>query len=179
MTNAAVGAPVTKGKGEEEIDYFANASTVGNGEGYFPPVSQPGSSLAYEILHDEHESVNGSGERQPISGPSTEYGTDRGDASTNSDSSGRNSANERNGGPAIDGIIGRLHGSTYISLSRSGGIPPSEEQQLGRDHRGFSSPQLRPPPTCRKRLDPSQEQRKRNHNLSFPELVQDAGSQSS
>lgn len=78
LTNAAVGAPVTMGKNGEEIDYFASASTAGNeGEGYFPPLPQAGSSLAHEILRDEPESASGSDERQASSVPTTEFGPDR------------------------------------------------------------------------------------------------------
>ena len=177
LTNAAVGAPVTMGQNGEEIDYFASASTAGNeGEGYFPPLPQAGSSLANEILRDEPESASGS-----ASGTTPENGPDREEVSTRSGgSSGRSSANERIGGKGIDGVIERFHGSMHISLPGPGGIPRSEEQQHARGHGELlSSPPLRPPPTRRKVLDPMQERGTRNHNSSFVELVQDAGSQSS
>jgi hypothetical protein len=166
LTNAAVGAPVTKGKSGEEIDYFASASIAGNeGEGYFPPLSQAGSSLAHEIMRDEPESASGS---EAASGPTIENGPDR-----DSGSSGRSSVNERTG---INGVIERFHGGTHISLPGRGGISRSEEQQHARGHGEFLSPPLRPPPTRRK---PMQEQGTRNHILGIAELVQDAGSQSS
>ncbi|KAI9441705.1 hypothetical protein H4582DRAFT_1405745 [Lactarius indigo] len=181
LTNAAVGAPVTKGKNEEEIDYFASASTAGNeGEGYFPPLPQAGSGLAHEIFRDELESASGSGERQ-ASGPTAENGPDREEANTSSGgSSGRSSADERIGGAGIDGVVEHLHNSVHISLPRPEEIPRSEEQLYARGHGVLSSPPLRPPPTRRKVLGPvMQEQGKRNHNSSFVELVRDAGAQSS
>lgn len=172
LTNAAVGAPVTMGKSEEEIDYFASASTAG--EGYFPPLPQAGSGLAHEILRDGSESVSGSGGRQAASGPTTD---NREETSTSSGgSSGRSSAGERISGAGIDSV----HSSVYTSLPRPGGIPRSEEQLHARGQGDLSSPPLRPPPMRRKIFDPMmQEQGKRNHNSSFAELVQDAGTRSS
>ncbi|KAF8270448.1 hypothetical protein EI94DRAFT_1722710 [Lactarius quietus] len=176
LTNAAVGAPVTKGKSEDEIDYFASASTAGNEgeEGYFPPLPQSGSSLSNEILREEPESASGSSGSQATSaGHATENGPDR-EVSSNSGSSGRSSANERFGGSGIDGVIERFHGGMHISLP---GTLRSEEQRYPRGE--SLPPPLRPPPMRRKVLGPVQEQGIRNHNLSRTELVQDAGSQSS
>ena len=180
LTNAAVGAPVTKGTNGEEIDYFASAATAdSDGEGYFPPLPQAGSSLANEIMRDEPESASGSDERQSTLGPAIENGPDREEVSSNSGSSGQSSANKRIGGTSIDGVIERFHGGMHISLAGPEGIPRSEEQQQhGRGHRDFSLPPLRPPPTRRKVLDPMQEQGTRNHILGIAELVQDAGSRS-
>ena len=180
LTNAAVGAPVTKGTNGEEIDYFASAATAdSDGEGYFPPLPQAGSRLANEIMRDEPESASGSDERQSTLGPAIENGPDREEVSSNSGSSGQSSANERNGGTSIDGVIERFHGGMHISLAGPEGIPRSEEQQQhARGHRDFSLPPLRPPPTRRKVLDPMQEQGTRNHILGIAELVQDAGSRS-
>lgn len=174
LTNAAVGAPVTKGQGEEEIDYFATANTADNeGEGYFPPLTQPGSCLSHEILHEEPESASGSNsERQTSSGRTTENGpVDREDVSSNSGSSSRrSSANERMGSAGIDGVIERLHDGMRIS---------TEEQRYVRGN-GESLPSLLgSPPMRRKVLGSMQEQGTRNRSLSFAELVQDAGSQSS
>ncbi|KAH9050902.1 hypothetical protein EDB83DRAFT_2399031 [Lactarius deliciosus] len=175
LTNAAVGAPVTMGKNEEEIDYFASASTAG--EGYFPPLPQAGSGLAREILRDESESASGNGERQAASGPTTENGPDREEMSTSSGgSSGRSSAGERIGGVGIDGV----HSGVYTSLPRPGGIPRSEEQLRARGQGELSSPPLQPPPMRRKIFDPMMQERgTHNHNSSFAQLVQDAGAQSS
>jgi hypothetical protein len=183
LTNAAVGAPITKGKSEEEIDYFATANAAGNeGEGYFPPLTQTGSSLSHEILHEEPESASGSSERQPSSGRTTstaENGPDREDVSSNSGSSSRSSANERMGGAGIDGVIERLHSGMHISLPGPGETLRSEEQRYVQGS-GESLPrQLGSPPIRRKVLGPVQEQGTRNRSLSFAELVQDAGSQSS
>jgi hypothetical protein len=173
LTNAAVGAPVTKGKSEEEIDYFATANTAGNeGEGYFPPLTQTGSGLSHEILHEEPESASGSSERQPSSGRTTaENGPDGEEVSSNSGSgsSSRSSAGERMGGAGIDGVIERLHGSMHISEEQRYVLGSGESLPLS-----LGSPTMR-----RKVLGPVQEQGTRNRSLSFAELVQDAGSQSS
>lgn len=183
LTNAAVGAPVTKGgQSEEEIDYFARASTADNeGEGYFPPLPQAGSNLSYEILREEPESASGgSSESQAGSGRrASENGTEREEVSSNSGSSGRSSAHERIGGTGIDDVVERLHGGMHISLQGPGGTPRSEVQRYARGNGESLPPPLRPPPTRRKVLGPVQEQVTRNHNLSFAGLVQDAGSQSS
>ena len=178
LTNAAVGAPVTKGQSEEEIDYFASASTADNvGEGYFPSLPQAGSNLSYEILREEPESASGgSSESQGASDRrASENGPEREEVSSNSGSSGRSSANERIG---IDGVVERLHGGMHISLHGPGGTPRSEVQRYARGNGESLPPSLRPPPTRRKVLGPVQEQVTRNHNLSFTGLVQDAGSQS-
>ena len=183
LTNAAVGAPVTKGKGEEEIDYFATANTADNeGEGYFPPLTQPGSSLSHEILHEEPDSASGStSERQTSSGRTTDNGpADREDVSSNSGSSSRqSSANERMGSAGIDGVIERLHDGMHVSLPGPGETLQKEEQRYVRTNGESLPPLLGSPPMRRKVLGPMQEQGTRNRSLSFAELVQDAGSQSS
>jgi hypothetical protein len=179
LTNAAVGAPVTRGISEEEIDYFASTNTVGNeGEGYFSVQPQAGSGLSHEILRDEPGS-SGSSEKQVSSGHADENGPDREDVSSNSGSSGQSSAYERIGGTSIDGVIDRLHVGMHISLHGPEGTLRSEEQRYPRGSGESIPPPLRPPPTRRKVLSPVQEQVTLKHNLSFAELVQDAGSQSS
>jgi hypothetical protein len=108
LTNAAVGAPVTKG--QEEIDYFSGASTdASEGEGYFPPLTQTGSTLSKEILRED--SV---GERQAALGLAMENGDDQ-EASTSNGSSGRASAKERASGSGADQVVEQTRRSLNIS----------------------------------------------------------------
>jgi hypothetical protein len=95
LTNAAVGAPVTKGQSGEEVDYFLGASTdASEGESYFPPIPQTGNTVADDILRKEPE--DGIGKRQPALGLAMENGVDQ-EVSTSNGSSGRSSAKERTG----------------------------------------------------------------------------------
>jgi len=110
LTNAAVGAPVTKGQSREEIDYFSGASTdASEGEGYFPPLPQTGSTLSMEILRED--SV---GERQAALGLAMENGDDQ-EVSTSNVSSGRASAKERGSGSGVDEVIEKTRRSPNVS----------------------------------------------------------------
>jgi hypothetical protein len=129
LTNAAVGAPVTKGQSGEGIDYFLGASTDANeGEGYFPPLSQTGSTLSKEILRED--SV---GERQAALGLAMENGVDQ-EVSTSNGSSGRASAKERASGSGVDEVIEQTRRSLNISHVENTRL--TEEQ----DHSKSSSP---------------------------------------
>lgn len=100
MTNAAVGAPVTKGQSGEEVDYFLGASTdASEGESYFPSLSQTGNTVADDILREVPE--DNIGRRQPALGLAMENGVDQ-EVSTSNGSSGRSSAKERTG---VDEVI--------------------------------------------------------------------------
>ena len=110
LTNAAVGAPVTKGQNGEDIDYFSGASTdASEGEGYFPPLSQTGSTLSKEILHED--SV---GERQAALGSVMENGVDQ-EVSTSNGSSGQGSAKEQASGSGIEEVVEQTRRSLNIS----------------------------------------------------------------
>jgi hypothetical protein len=125
LTNAAVGAPVTKGQGGEEVDYFSGASTdVSEGESYFPPLPQPGSTLADEIFRKEPEPEDGIGERQAALGPAMENGVDQ-EVSTSNGSSGRGSAKERTGGSGIDEVI---QSRRSLNISHAESTRRTEEQ---------------------------------------------------
>ena len=100
LTNAAVGAPVTKGQSGEEVDYFLGASTdASEGESYFPSLSQTGNTVADDILREVPE--DNIGRRQPALGLAMENGVDQ-EVSTSNGSSGRSSAKERTG---VDEVI--------------------------------------------------------------------------
>ena len=110
LTNAAVGAPVTKGQNGEEVDYFLGASTdASEGESYFPPLPQTGNTLADEILRKEPE--DDIGERQRALGLAMENGVDQ-EVSTSNGSSGRGSAKERT---SVDEIIQQTRHNLNIS----------------------------------------------------------------
>jgi hypothetical protein len=129
LTNAAVGAPVTKGQSGEEIDYFLGASTDASaGEGYFPPLSQTGSTLSKEILRED--SV---GERQAALGLTMENGVDQ-EVSTSNGSSGRASAKERASDLGVDEVIEQTRRSLNISHAENTRL--AEEQ----DHSKSLSP---------------------------------------
>ena len=126
LTNAAVGAPVTKGQSEEEIDYFSGAGNdASEGEGYFPPLPQSGSALSKEILRED--SI---GERQTAL---TENGVDQG-VSTSNGSSGRASAKERASGSGVDEVIEQTRRS--LNISRAENTRRTEDQ----DHSKSLSP---------------------------------------
>jgi hypothetical protein len=123
LTNAAVGAPVTKS--QEEIDYFSGASTdAGEGEGYFPPLTQTGSTLSKEILRED--SV---GERQAALGLAMENGDDQ-EVSTSNGSSGRASAKERSSGPGVDEVVEQTRRS--LNISHAENTRRTEEQDQGK-----------------------------------------------
>ena len=125
LTNAAVGAPVTKGQSGEEIDYFLGASSDANeGEGYFPPLSQTGSTLSKEILRED--SV---GERQATLSLAMENGVDQ-EVSTSNGSSGRASAKERASGSGVDEVIEQTRRSLNISHAENTRL--TEEQDHGK-----------------------------------------------
>jgi hypothetical protein len=125
LTNAAVGAPVTKGQDGEEVDYFSGASTdASEGEGYFPPLPQPGSTLSKEILRED--SV---GESQAA----MENGIDQ-EVSTSNGSSGRASAKERASSSGVDEVIERTRRS--LNISHAENTRRTEEQ----DHSKSLSP---------------------------------------
>jgi hypothetical protein len=128
LTNAAVGAPVTKGQSGEEVDYFSGASTdASEGESYFPPLPQPGSTLADEILRKEPE--DGIGERQATLGLAMENGVDQ-EVSMSNGSSGRGRAKEWNGGSGIDEVIEQSRRSLNISYTEN--TRRTEEQDHSR-----------------------------------------------
>jgi hypothetical protein len=174
LTNAAVGAPVTKGQ-IEEFDYFSCASIdASKGESYFPSVSQTGGSLADEILRENPGNTSSIGER--LVGPSMEDADQ--EASTNNSSSGQRSANEQIGNSSMDGIIEQLHRSLNISLPQ---ISSRTEEQGQR--RALSPPSH--PPTRRSESDPLQDQGHRVcgsgivRRASFTEVGQSTASERS
>jgi hypothetical protein len=129
LTNAAVGAPITKGQSGEGTDYFSGASTdAGEGEGYFPPLPQTGSTLSKEILRED--SV---GERQAALGLATENGVDQ-EVSTSNSTSGRASARERASGSSVDEVIEQTRRS--LNISHAENTRCTEEQ----DHSKSLSP---------------------------------------
>ena len=129
LSNAAVGAPVTKGQSREEVDYFAGASTdASEGEGYFPPLPQTGSTLSKEILRED--SV---GEQQAALGLAMENGVDQ-VVSTSNGSSGRSSAKERASGSRVDEVIEQTRRS--LNISHAENTRRTEEQ----DHSKSLSP---------------------------------------
>jgi hypothetical protein len=175
LTNAAVGAPVTKGQSLEEFDYFSCASTdASKGESYFPSVSQTGGTLADEILRENPGNTSSIGER--LVGPSMEDADQ--EASTNNSSSGQRSANEQIGNSSMDGIIEQLHRSLNISLPQ---ISSRTEEQGQR--RALSPPSH--PPTRRSESDPLQDQGHRVcgsgivRRASFTEVGQSTASERS
>ena len=129
LTNAAVGAPVTKGQSGEEIDYFSGAGTdASDGEGYFPPLSQTGSTLSREILRED--SV---GERQAALGLAMENGVDQ-EVNTGNGSSGQVSAKDRASGSGVDEVIVQTRRS--LNISHAENTRRTEEQ----DHSKSLSP---------------------------------------
>src|SRR6267142_2366085 len=162
LSNAAVGAPITKGQSREEFDYFSCASTdASKGESYFPPVSQTGGSLADEILRENLGNPSSIGERP--AGPTMENAVDQ-EANANDSSSGQRSANEQIGNSSMDGIIEQLHRSLNISLPE---ISPRTEKQ--RHRRALPPPSH--PPTRRSESDPLQDQ---GHRVSGSGVVRRA-----
>lgn len=150
LTNAAVGAPITKGQSREEFDYFSCPSTDDSkGESYLPSLSQTGGGPADEILREEPGDTSGIGEK-PTSSPAMENGIGQ-EVSTSHGSSGRRSANKRIGASGIDRVIEQLHSGLNISLPET---TPRTEKQV---HSRASSP-FPHPPTRRAESDPVQEQ---------------------
>jgi len=132
LTNAAVGAPVTKGQSGEEVDYFSGASTdASEGESYFPPLSQTGSTLSKEILREESE--DRIGETQASLGLVMENGVDR-EVNTSNGSSGQGSAEERASGSGMDEVIEQTRRS--LNISHGENTRRTEEQ----DHSKSLSP---------------------------------------
>jgi hypothetical protein len=124
LTNAAVGAPVTKGQGGEEVDYFSGASTdASEGEGYFPTLHQPGSTLSKEILREDSD------ERQAALGLAMENGIDQ-EVSTSNGSGGRVSAKERASGSGVDEVIEQTRCS--LNISHAENTRRLEEQDHGK-----------------------------------------------
>jgi hypothetical protein len=112
LSNAAVGAPVTKGQSEEEFDYFSGTSTgVSEGGSYPPPSSQTRSSLVNEILLTRSQSC----EKPDVPVSATENGGNQ-EVSMSSGSSGRSSANEWIDDSGVKCIIERLHDSLKFSM---------------------------------------------------------------
>jgi len=133
LTNAAVGAPVTKGQSGEEIDYFSGASTdASEGEGYFPPLPQSGSALSKEILRREPE--DSIGERQTALGLAKENGVDP-EVSTSNGSSGRGSAKGRASDLGVDEVTEQTCRS--LNLSHAENTRRTAEEQ---DHSKSLSP---------------------------------------
>ena len=154
LSNAAVGAPVTKGQNKEEPDYFSCASAdASKGKSYFLPLSQTGGSLVDEMLRDEPGNTNGIGEGRAPLVPVMENGICQ-EVSTSSGSSGRRSANERISNSGVDGVIEQLHRSLNTSL------PESTSRAERQDHSKTLSP-FPHPPTRRSESDPAQEQGQR------------------
>ena len=119
MTNAAVGAPVTKGQSGEEVDYFLGASTdASEGESYFPPLPQIGNILADEVPRKEPE--DGTSERQTAVGLAMENGIDQ-EVSRSNGSSGQDSVKDRTGGSGIDEVIEQSRRSLNISHAENTG----------------------------------------------------------
>jgi hypothetical protein len=150
LTNAAPGAPVTKGQSRDEFDYFSCASTdTSRGESYFPPVFQSGSNLvADEIFPEAPGSTSGVGEREVPLGLAMENGVGQ-VANASNGSSERRTANERINGSSMDGVIEQLHRGLNISLPET--APHTEKQSHSR---ALSPPH---PPTRRAESDPLQE----------------------
>jgi hypothetical protein len=173
LTNAAVGAPITKGQSGEEFDYFAGASTgASEGESYFPPPPQTGSSLVNEILLNEPQ-----GCKRPDSPvPATEIGGDQ-EVSMSSGSSEQSSANEWTDDSGVKSVIERLHDSLKSSVP---GVTPCMKEQA-RDR--VISPFHSPPPTRRAGSDPVQEQGRKSsrsgieRRTSFSEIELGPGSE--
>ena len=162
LTNAAVGAPVTKGPSREEFDYFSCASTdASKGESYFPHISQTGGSLADEISREEPGNTSCVGERSVPLGPTI---GNRVGQEANNDSSRHRSANEGIDGSSMDGVIEQLHRSLNISLPE---ISPHTEKQ---GHRRALSPPSHPP-ARRSESDPLQGQ---GHRVSGSGVVRRA-----
>jgi hypothetical protein len=119
LTNAAVGAPVTKGQSGEEVDYFLGASTdASEGESYFPPLPQIGNILADEVPRKEPE--DGTSERQTAVGLAMENGIDQ-EVSRSNGSSGQDSVKDRTGGSGIDEVIEQSRRSLNISHAENTG----------------------------------------------------------
>jgi hypothetical protein len=124
LTNAAVGAPVTKGQSGEEVDYFLGVSTdASEGESYFPPLPQTGNILTDEISRKEPE--DGTGEGQTALGLAMENGVDQ-KVSRSNGTSGQGSAKVRTGGSGIDEVIEQSRRSLNISHAENTGR--TEEQ---------------------------------------------------
>jgi hypothetical protein len=150
LTNAAVGAPVTKGQSREEIDYFSGTST-GAGEeeeNGLPPPSQTGSSLINELIPCESQ-------RRDAPVLATENGGGQ-EVGTSSGSSERSNANEWSDDSSVKCVTERLHDNLKFSVP---GVTPCVEEQA--DDRAIS-PLHTPPPTRRTGSDPVQEQRRRS-----------------
>lgn len=127
MTNAAVGAPVTKGQSGEEVDYFLGVSTdASEGESYFPPLPQTGNILADEVPRKEPE--DGTSERQTALGLAMENGVDQ-EVSRSNGSSGQGSVKDRTGGSGIAEVIEQSRRSLDISHAENAG---RTEEQDGR-----------------------------------------------
>jgi hypothetical protein len=117
-----------KGQSGEEVDYFSGASTdASEGESYFPPLPQPGSTLAYEILRKEPD--DGIGERQVTLGLAMENGVDQ-EVKTSNGSSRRGSTKERNGGSGIGEVIEQSRRN--LNISHAGKTRRKEEQDHSR-----------------------------------------------
>jgi hypothetical protein len=139
LTNAAVGAPVTKGQSQEEIDYFSGTSTGAGDEeeSGLPPPSQTGSSLINELIPRRDAPVlateNGGGQ----------------EVGTSSGSSERGSANEWSDDSGVKCVTERL----------LPGVTPCVKEQADDT---VISPLHNTPPTRRTGSDPVQEQGRRS-----------------
>lgn len=112
------------------MDYFSGASTdASEGEGYFPPLLQTGSTLSKEILRED--SV---GERQATLGLAMENGVDH-EVSTSNSSSGRVSAKERVSGSGVDEVIEQTRRS--LNISHAENTRRTEEQDHGKSLSAF------------------------------------------
>ncbi|KAI0251201.1 hypothetical protein BJV78DRAFT_1213362 [Lactifluus subvellereus] len=173
LTNAAVGAPVTKGQSGEEFDYFSGASTeASEGESYFLPPPQTASSPVSGILRNEPQGC----ERPDAPRPVTEDVGGQ-EVSTSSGSGGQSGADDRTDDSSANYVIERLHDN--LKSSEPGTTPRMEE----RAHDRAISPFRSPPPTRRAGSDPVQEQGRRQNRsgierrASFTDVVQGAGSE--
>ena len=168
LTNAAVGAPVTKGQCGEEFDYFSGASTeASEGESYFPP---PPSSLVNGILHNEPQGC----EKPDAPRPAAEDVGSR-EVSMSSSSGEQSDADEGTNDSSANCVIEQSHDKPEVS--ELGTTPRMEE----RSHDRAISPFHSPPPTRRTGSDPVQEQGRRQsrsgieRRASFTEIVRGAG----
>jgi hypothetical protein len=121
LTNAAVGAPVTKGQSGDEVDYFLGASTdATEGESYFPTLPQTGNTLDDEILRKDPEDDIG----ESALGLAMENGVE---VSTSNGSSERGSAKERT---SVDEII--QQSGHNLNISRAENALRTEEPDYSR-----------------------------------------------
>jgi len=165
LSNAAVGAPITKGQSRDEFDYFSGASTdASEGEGHFLSLSH-GSTLADEMRRKEPKDARGIATLGASMGNRADE-----EVSVSTGSNGRSSAKERIGRSEVDDLIDLSHRSLNPSL-------PKNTLRTEEPGRIKTSSPIPPPPTRRSESDPVQDQghRSRGSELerraSFTEAV--------